>query len=463
MNRKFLTFIIVISGLVIIKSQNVEMNFPKFAGKSYDFILFQGDHQETVYQGIIPKDGKFTLSVPDSYGTYTGMSRWLITGTKEGGGLDMFIPGHHFSVSCPEENPSEKNIVYINNEGDQELNRLFKYQQEILSRYQSMLLASRSYDSSFAYYSIFKTELEKQKNEYVSFQRDLREKSDYISRFLSIANLTRGIGGTLSEQEEERGRDAADYISQNLDWKTLYTSGHWSTIIGSWISIHSDILKDPVNFTKQFKAITNRISSAELYTDFCGRVSYYLGQFGKDDYISLIAPVVISSGKIIHYEGSLSSYIRGTVGLKGSDLVLETYKESSKNEDFSAYRNQKDRTVKISDLAGSNYNQILLLFYKSDCGHCDELLRELSARSKNSNSKKIRIIGISSDRDKEIFSKRQNALGWKDLYCDYKGVTGANYKNYGITATPTLVLMDNTGTIIYRGASLKELQTYLKK
>lgn len=462
MNRKFLTFVIIISGLVIIKSQDIEMNFPKFAGKSYDFILFQGDHQETVFQGVIPKDGKFTLSVPGSYGTYTGMSRWLITGTKEGGGLDMFIPGHNFSVSCLEERPSEKSIAYINNEGDRELNKLFKHQQAILLRYQSMLAASRSYDSSSAYYSIFKSELEKQKNEYILFQKDLRENSDYISRFLSIVNLTRGMGGTLSEREEDRGIDAANYISQYLDWNTLYTSGHWSTIIESWVSIHSNVLKDPVDFLKQFKTISDRISSAELYTDFCGRVSYYLGQFGKDEYIGLIAPVVMSSGKIIHYKGSLLSYIRGTVGLKGSDLVLEAYSENSENKTSFANKNQGNVIVKISDLAGSNYDQVLLLFYQSDGGHCEKLLQELFVKYKKSISKKVRIIGVSSDRDKEVFNEKQQVLHWKDLYCDYKGVAGVNYKNYGIIGTPTLILMDKTGIIIYRGASLRELQSYLK-
>lgn len=106
MTRKFLEFIIIISGLIIIRSQKIEMNFPKFAGKSYDFIIFQGDRQEKVCQGIIPDNGQFTLSVPEAYGDYTGMSRWLITGTKEGGGLDMFVPGHNFSVSCMEDRKS---------------------------------------------------------------------------------------------------------------------------------------------------------------------------------------------------------------------------------------------------------------------------------------------------------------------------------------------------------------------
>ncbi|OBS11381.1 hypothetical protein ATE49_10700 [Elizabethkingia miricola] len=463
MTRKFLEFIIIISGLIIIRSQKIEMNFPKFAGKSYDFIIFQGDRQEKVCQGIIPDNGQFTLSVPEAYGDYTGMSRWLITGTKEGGGLDMFVPGHNFSVSCMETQPNEKNIIYTNNTGNYELNTLYKNQEGILARYQAMLLATRSYDPSNVNYSVFKSEQEKQKNDYVLFQRALRKNTDYVSRFLSIVNITRGIGGELSEHEDERGRDITHYISENLNWNTLYTSGHWSGIIESWISIHSNVLKDPAEFVKEFKTITVKIPSAELYTDFCSRVAYYLGQYGKDDYIGLITPVVISSGKIIHYGGSLSSYIRGTVGAQGPDLTLIKTQLNPETDDSSPEVPAESVTIKISDLAGGKYNQVLLLFYQSDCGHCEKLLNELSANYKKYKADGVRLIGLSSDTSAEVFKEKFKKNIPKDFYCDYKGIQGDNFKNYGIFGVPTLVLLDKHGTILYRGASLKEIQSYLRK
>ncbi len=35
---------------ISIKSQNINMSFPYFAGKTYDFIIFQGGQQQTVYK-----------------------------------------------------------------------------------------------------------------------------------------------------------------------------------------------------------------------------------------------------------------------------------------------------------------------------------------------------------------------------------------------------------------------------
>ncbi|MDR2228306.1 MAG: alkyl hydroperoxide reductase [Flavobacteriaceae bacterium] len=307
MRKRLLIGLLFIFVLTYMKSQQISMDFSKFAGKSYDFIIFQGDHQELVHKGIIPNDGKFILNIPAKYGNYIGMSRWLITGTSEGGGLDMFIPGHDFSVICTEALPNEKNIIYTNNTGNANLNTLYKLQEGILSRYQSMQLAIRSYDSFSKHYSLFKREFEKQRNDYAVFQEKLRHKSDYISSLLSIINITRGMSGILSDREEERSSNISQYISQHLDWNTLYTSGYWTSVIEVWVGIHTNTLKDQSQFISEFKFISDKIQSSKLYTDFCGRVLYYLKQYEKKDYIGDIIPIVNVSGK---YDGSLLSYIQ---------------------------------------------------------------------------------------------------------------------------------------------------------
>ncbi|XJR86665.1 alkyl hydroperoxide reductase [Elizabethkingia anophelis] len=282
-------YLLLLIVLYNIQAQEISMNFPKFAGKNYDFIIFQGPNQKTIVQGTIPPDGKFVLSIPAEYRLYTGMSRWLITGTKEGGGLDMFIPGHNFSVSCLDSQPNENNIIYVNNSGNNELNKIYKLQEGILSRYQSMLLATKSYDVSDSHYSLFKSELNKQIQAYMLFQQNLREKKDYISRLLVIINISHGKGLRLTDSENQKGKDIARYISHTLDWDALYTSGYWSEVIQGFAGIHSNVLKDSLAFEEDFKMISSRITSPEVYTDFCERLSYYLQQLGKNDYLEIMA------------------------------------------------------------------------------------------------------------------------------------------------------------------------------
>ncbi|HFK5529565.1 TPA: alkyl hydroperoxide reductase [Elizabethkingia anophelis] len=307
MKRKLFMLAFWLSGVLISKAQQISMNFPHFAGKSYDFIIFQGDQQKTVFQGTIPESGHFSLSIPTEYAPYTGMSRWLITGTREGGGLDMYIPRKDFSVSCTEAMPSEKNIIYTGNEGNNDLNDLHRRQEKIFMRYEAMLMATKAFTDNDKNYPVFLQELQQQKKAYDVFQDELRKKKDYISQFIRIVNITRGIGTKLSDKEEEKAQSIAQYITGDMSWDALYTSGHWTTVIDAWVSIHTQVLKDQKQFISDFKTITSKINNP-LYTDFAGRVAYYLTQQEKKEYIFSIAPIVKASGKITDYKGSLEAF-----------------------------------------------------------------------------------------------------------------------------------------------------------
>ncbi|MEN5132788.1 alkyl hydroperoxide reductase [Elizabethkingia anophelis] len=261
------------------------MSFPHFAGKTYDFIIFQGGQQQTVYQGTIPADGKFILNIPEEYKPYKGMSRWLITGTKEGGGLDMFIPGRDFSVSCNEAAPNNSNIIYANNDYNKELNDLHKKQENILRRYEVMNQAVQVFSDKDKNYRVFKTEFQKQKKAYNDFQKYLDQKSDYISHFLQIVNITRGIGIHLSEKQEDKAMDISSYITNQLNWEDLYTSGHWNTIIDSWISIHTRVIKDPKKLAEDYRVIESKLKSEKLHYDFSERVKQNLTTDNKQEFL----------------------------------------------------------------------------------------------------------------------------------------------------------------------------------
>lgn len=221
--------------------------FSVFCRKNYDFIIFQGDTHKTVYKGIIPKDGKFTLSIPKEYAPYNGMSRWLITGTAEGGGLDMYIHGKDFSVSCKEAQPNEENIIYTNNTGNTELRKLHAEQMGILSRYGAMKQSIKVFTPSDNNYPIFQQEYQKQVTAYNNLHQGLKAKPDYINRFLKIVNITKGISNQLDENEQDDAQNTYQYITNELDWPTLYTSGHWSTVINTWLSIHTQLIKNRNN------------------------------------------------------------------------------------------------------------------------------------------------------------------------------------------------------------------------
>lgn len=376
------------------------------------------------------------------------MSRWLITNSQEGGGIDMVIPGKDFSVSCLEKQPNDTNITYKGNDQINELNKLYKEQQLILMRHESMLQATKAFSKEDKSYNLFEERYKEQKGFYKNFQDRLSKNSDYAQKFLQIVNLTQGLGPQLEDTEEKNARNIAQYLTQKMDWNALYTSGHWSNIISSWVSLHTQVLNSPFRFVEDFVKISTQISDKNMYADFAGRTAYFLNEQGKDSYISVIAPLVISSGKVINYEGSLALYQKGTVGQTAPDLIV---KDSTNT---STVINLKDYASQI------NYDKTLLLFYASGCGSCENLLQQMPMYYSQIEAKGIHIIAISADKEEKIFKARAKDFKWKDVYCDYKGIQGENFKNYAVTGTPTLILVDNKGKIELRTAEIKEILAF---
>jgi len=410
------------------------MYFPHFAGKKYDFIIFQGGHPKTINQGTIPKDGKFVLTIPKEYAPYTGMSKWLITGTIEGGGLDMFIPGMDFSVSCESSQPNEDNIIYADNGKNKELSRLYRSSNDILERY-GQARSSAATD-----------ELGKQKEAYASFTKSLTAKGDYISHLTQIVNIETGFGTDLLEKEDERAANVADFITNHLNWETLYTSGHWNAVVNSWLYNHIDVLKDPIRFTSDFQKITSRIKSPLIFTELAQDIASRLVQRGDDDYIGYIAKTVVSSGKITAFDGPLAFYVKGTVGSTATDLVFKTEASSKSNK-------MKKGTIGMNS-SGKDFIRTILIFYQSDDPNSMEMLEQLSTKYKTIKASGIRVIALSADSEEKIFNSKIHSFPWLDTYCNYQGVKGENFQNYGITGVPTLFLIDAEGKILSRGGSI---------
>ncbi|AQW92911.1 MULTISPECIES: alkyl hydroperoxide reductase [Elizabethkingia] len=297
------SFILFLVLLLKLEAQEINMYFPKFSGKSYDFVIFQGGRQVTAIQGVVPATGSFTLKVPKEYAPYTGMSRWLITGTQEGGGLDMFIPGRNYAVSCLEALPNEKNIIYRNNNANQELNDLYKTQEKILYRYNVMQQALKAYNHEDKNYSVFQEEYIDQKRAYEDYQQNLQKKGDYISQFIQIVNITQGIGIKLYDNEKDKANAIGDYIVDELDWPTLYTSGHWNGVLGSWVSIHTRVLQDKSAFAKDFTKIGSKITNKDQYQDFVNTIVRPLREEVNKDYLEILLPIIYASAK---YPGFVS-------------------------------------------------------------------------------------------------------------------------------------------------------------
>ena len=455
MTHPFLWAFIFIS--FVGNAQSISMEFPAFAGQTYDFVIFQGSKSATVIQDTIPSDGKFVLTVPKQYAPYTGMSRWLITNSEFGGGLDMAIPGHDFAISCLSAQPNEENIIYTGFDAVNELNRLYGLQQSIMDKFETMSRATQLYDKNHPLYATFQEEKRLQAKAYENFQQDLKNNSNYNARFLPIVNLIQGIPHRLTDDYNEKALLFNEYITQKVSFDDLYVSGHWDGIIQSWVMLQTNVVDDKNKFAEDFKTISDRIKNKNHYTDFTGKITFYLTQYGKDDYIDAIANTVLESGKVNEYAGSMQVYLKARVGKQAPDLEITEH--LGKFEDHI----HQTRVLKSKDLAKGKGHRTLLVFYQSGCGPCEETMQGLIGNYAYLASKKMKIVSISSDTDEQVFKNTSTQFPWKDSYCDFKGIQGVTFKNYAVSGTPTLFVLDSKGTIITKLSSYTAVLDWVQK
>jgi thiol-disulfide isomerase/thioredoxin len=435
-------------------SQSVSMDFPAFAGKTYDFIIFQGSKNEKIIQDTIPANGKFTLTIPAKFAPYIGMSRWLITGTAQGGGLDMAIPGHNFSVTCLSDTPDTNNIVYTGFDAVNELNSLNTQQQQIIEKFAVVSKASVLYAENKKLYTIFNKEKIKQKEAFENFNKHLKSNPSFNARFLPIVNLIKGIPPHLTANEDEKAAIYNQFITKDLNFNDLYVSGHWTAIIRDWVGYQSNSVQDVAQFVKDFKLISARITNPTQYTDFVGKLTYYLTTYGKDNYVDAIANAVVGSGKVHTYVGSMQVYIKATMGKQAPDIVIKENVGSEKEV------NLVNTLLKTASLA-SKYS--LLLFYQSDCGSCKQTIAALKEHYSNLVGKGIKIVALSADTDPQVFKENAAAFPWKDTYCNLEGFNGVNFKNYAVTGTPTMFVLDSKGILLKKVATIEQLLTWSEK
>ena len=103
---------------------------------------------------------------------------------------------------------------------------------------------------------------------------------------------------------------------------------------------------------------------------------------------------------------------------------------------------------KIVGLKEDTYKNCLIIFIDSDCDHCRDEVAKIIKNYDKIKQRGIRIISIAADRDKAKYEKYSAKFLWKDKLCDFRGLDGENFNNYGVIGTPVLFLTDKNGKII---------------
>jgi peroxiredoxin len=449
------TLVIFLLTAANLQAQEIQLHFPHFTGHQYEWKIFQGQNQITAQSSIIPQDGRVTLTMPETYQDYRGMTRWLL---KKGGGLDMIYTGNSFSVECLSEQPGPDNIIYTGNPENDFLKSQHLRQQTILDKLGAVNHLLQVYQPDEDLHKTALVEQAHLRRAFEQVQADRSESPLYAARFGEIVDFTRGIADKIYDNPEDHTTYFNDFVSHTLDFTDLYTSGHWDQVLHHWVMMNIRPGKGDEAFAERLDQAMPRMHRDDLLAAFVEKAVPLLVEKGKDDLLPAIAghlknrPAVhaalsdgvkkmITSVKILTGKKGphlfFQAPVRTQIGKRDQDIIIETDNQDAK---FT-----------------------ILLFYQGECPLCEDALIDLANKYQRLAEQNVRVIAISGDKTEKGFQKKLAYHQWRDNYCDFSGMSGQNFTSYGVLGVPTLFLLDQEGIVLKKTVMVDTLITIIDK
>ena len=443
-----LVLILLLAGFDVC-AEEIYLHFPHFTGQQYEWKIFQGRDQSTVRSGEIPSDGRITLIMPQAYQDYQGMTRWLL---KKGGGLDMIYTGKGFSVECLSIQPGPDNIIYTGNPENNYLKTQHLRQQTILEKLGAVNHLLEVYQPDEDLHKIAIAEQLRLRQAFEQVQADRSKSSLYAARFGEIVDFTRGIADKIYENQEDHIAYFNDFVTHTLDFKDLYTSGHWDQVLHHWVMMNIRSDKGEQAFQDRLDKTIARMDRDDILAAFAEKAVPLLVEKGKDDLLPTIS-------KHLETQPAAQAALSGSVKNMIASVKILTGEKAPDLMFRAPVRTQtgvvkKDITVETANL-DSAYT--ILLFYQGECPLCEDALIDLANKYKRLEELHVRVIAISADKTEQGFQKKLAYHQWPDNYCDFTGMSGDNFSNYAVLGVPTLFLLDQEGTVLKKTAMVDDL------
>ena len=262
----------------------------------------------------------------------------------------------------------------------------------------------------------------------------------------------------IYENQEDHISYFNDFVTHDLNFMDLYTSGHWDQVLHHWVMMNINSQDGEEQFRDRLNAVFKRMAEDYILAAVSQKLVPLLVQKGKDD----LLPVIVShldknpsaKAKLSDKVKNMIASVKIMTGKKAPDLVWNS-PVLTQTKLIS-----QDIIIKTDQLDADN---TILLFYQGDCRLCEDALIDLSNKCKWLATNNVRVIAISGDTSKQGFEKKLAYHQWPDNYCDLAGIDGVNFENYGVLGVPTLFLLDRDGIILKKSAMADEIIDQVKK
>jgi peroxiredoxin len=439
------------------KGQNtISGNFSSIKGQTIRLMGFRGADVFTIDSTVVNAEGNFELLYSDAK---LGMG-YLLTSEN----IPYMVVLEKGKVQLTGKSTAESETILING-GEQ--NKLFvQYalshgkREQALSAWVYLKNLYES-DSLFKNQSISKIQIESEINNLKksdSLFLKILPQNSFMSWYLPVRKLISDVGVVANTRPQEI--PATIKAFRNIDYAhpQLYTSGLFSDLLESqfWLIQNSGLDKDSIikEINNSADFILASVSKNEkLYNEFTKYLFQYFEKNNLFDASSYLALKALNQKEIILDNSlafKLESYRKMKVGNTAPNIKFDV--------DVYVYKELVNNIKRLSDIK-SKYK--LVVFGGSWCPQCKSETIQLIMRYNKWKAKDVAVVMVSLDTDKKALQDFASDFPYT-LVCDYKKWDTQAAKDYYVSSSPTIFLLDSNNKIILRPPTVASLDSWLE-
>ena len=457
MNRVFLILFLLSFTVIQTTAQNsIVGNFSSIKGQSIRLMGYQGPEVYSIDSSQVDPQGNFELHYSNAN---LGMG-YLVSSE----GSPYMVVLEKGKVQLTGNTPADASSIVINN-GEQ--NKLFVQYALAHGKREQALSAWVYLKNLYGSDTLFKNHLDSKLS--ITSEINNLNKADndflnglpaasFMNWYLPVRKLVSDIQAVANSRPQEIPATTMAFRSINYAHPQLYTSGLFSELLERqfWLIQNSGL--DQASQIKEINTSVDFILSSvskneKLYNEFTKYLFQYFEKNSLFDASAHLALKALNQKEVILNNSlafKLESYRKMKVG--------NTAPEFEFKGDVIVNRELANNVKRLSDIK-SKYK--LVVFGGSWCPQCKAETIQLIMRYNKWKAKDVAVVMVSLDTDKKALQDFASDFPYT-LVCDYKKWDTQAAKDYYVSSSPTLFLLDSNNKIILRPPTVASLDGWLE-
>ena len=455
-NKSSIILLLFILVVFQTKSQNsIAGNFSSIKGQTIRLMGYQGPEVYIIDSSMVNTEGNFELNYSDAN---LGMG-YLLTSEN----TPYMVVLEKGKVQLTGNTPADASSIVIKS-GEQ--NNLFmKYALSHGKREQALsawVYLKNLYESDtlFKNQSISKLAITNEIELLNKVDKDFLisiPTNSFMYWYLPVRKLISDVQAVASSRPQEIPTTTKVFRSINYANPQLYASGLFSDLLESqfWLLQNSGL--DEATKIKEMNTSVDFILASvskneKLYNEFTNYLFQYFEKNSLFDVSAYLALKALNQKEIILNNSlafKLESYRKMNIGNTAPKIEF-------KGEVY-VYKELVNNIKRLSDIK-AKYK--LVVFGGSWCPQCKAETMQLIMRYNKWKAKDVAVVMVSLDTDKKALQEFVSDFPYT-LVCDYKKWDTQAAKDYYVSSSPTIFLLDSKNKIILRPPTVASLDSWL--